>query len=79
VTFNVRSFAEDVVSAPARRRKPRRAPWRDLPAAELAAHLLETRQIADREWTHVRRQPRETRSAFIRRVLLGGMEPVEAP
>ena len=71
--------AEAVVAAPARRRKPRRASWRELPAAEMAAHLLETPTIGDRAWTDERRLPRETRTAFIRRVLLGETEPVEAP
>ena len=71
--------AEAVVAAPARRRKPRRAPWRELPAAEMAAHLLETPTIGDRVWTDERRLPRETRPAFIRRVLLGETAPVEDP
>jgi hypothetical protein len=46
-SFNARCFAEAVVPAPARRRKPRSAPWRELPAAEMAAHLLETPTIGD--------------------------------
>jgi ribonuclease HII len=71
--------AEPVVAAPARRRKPRRAPWRELPAAEMAAYLLETPTIGDRVWTDERRLPRETRPAFIRRVLLGETEPIEDP
>jgi ribonuclease HII len=71
--------AEPVVGAPARRRKPRRAPWRELPAAEMAAYLLETPTIGDRVWTDERRLPRETRPAFIRRVLLGETEPIEDP
>jgi ribonuclease HII len=78
-SFNARCLAEAVVPAPARRRKPRGAPWRELPAAEMAAHLLETPTIADRVWTDERRRPRETRSAFIRRVLLGQNESTEAP
>jgi ribonuclease HII len=78
-SFNARCFAEAVVPAPARRRKPRSAPWRGLPAAEMAAHLLETPTIGDRVWTDERRRPRETRSAFIRRVLLGETESTEAP
>jgi ribonuclease HII len=78
-SFNARCFAEAVVPAPARRRKPRSAPWRELPAAEMAAHLLETPTIGDRVWTDERRRPRETRSAFIRRVLLGETESTEAP
>lgn len=77
--FNARCFAEAVVPAPARRRKPRSAPWRELPAAEMAAHLLETPTIGDRVWTDERRRPRETRSAFIRRVLLGETEPTDDP
>ncbi len=79
LSFNARCFAEAVVAAPARRRKPRRASWRELPAAEMAAHLLETPTIGDRVWTDEPRLPRETRTAFIRRVLLGETEPVEAP
>jgi ribonuclease HII len=78
-SFNARCFAEAVVPAPARRRKPRSAPWRELPAAEMAAHLLVTPTIGDRVWTDERRRPRETRSAFIRRVLLGETESTEAP
>ena len=80
-TFNARGFAEPAVAvaAPARRRKPRRAPWRELPATEMAVHLLNTPTIFDRAWTDERRLPRETRPAFIRRVLLGETEPVEAP
>jgi ribonuclease HII len=79
MSFDARCFAEAVVDTPARRRKPRRAPWRDLPAAKMAAHLLETPTISDRVWTDKPRQPRETRTAFIRRVLLPETEPVEAP
>ena len=75
LSFNARFFAEAVAAAPApapaRRRKPRRAQWRELPAAEMAAHLLETPTISDRAWTDEPRLPRETRTAFIRRVLLG--------
>jgi hypothetical protein len=41
--------------------------------------LLETPTISDRVWTDEPRMPRETRTAFIRRVLLGETEPVEAP
>jgi ribonuclease HI len=52
-------------------RKPRKAPWRDLPPAEMAAHLLATPTIADGVWTSEPRLPRETRSDFVRRVLLG--------
>jgi hypothetical protein len=63
--------------APARRRTPRRASWRELPAAEMAAHLLETPTIGDRVWTDELRLPRETRTAFIRRVLLGEVEAAE--
>jgi hypothetical protein len=38
----------------------------------MATHLLETPTIVDRVWTNKPRLPRETRTAFIRRVLLGG-------
>jgi ribonuclease HII len=76
LTFNFRLLTEAVVvAAPAGARKPRRASWRDLPTAEMAAHLLETPTIADRAWTDEPRLPRETRTAFIRRVLLDETEP----
>jgi ribonuclease HI len=52
-------------------RKPRKASWRELPPAEMAAHLLATPTIADRVWTSEPRLPREKRSDFVRRVLLG--------
>ena len=79
LSFNARCLAEAVVAAPARRRKPRGASWRELRAAEKAAHLLETPTITDRVWTDKPRLPRETRTAFIRRILLDETEPVEAP
>ena len=52
-------------------RKPRKASWRELPPAEMAAHLLATPTISDRAWTSEPRLPGETRSDFVRRVLLG--------
>src|SRR5689334_10279789 len=52
---------------------PRKASWRKLPPAEMAAHLLATPTIADNVWTSEPRLPRETRSDFVRRVLLGEM------
>ena len=52
-------------------RKPRKASWRELPPAEMAAQLLATPTIADGVWTSEPRLPRETRSDFVRRVLLG--------
>ena len=52
-------------------RKPRKAFWRELPPAEMAAHLLATPTIADGVWTSEPRLPRETRSDFVRRILLG--------
>ena len=52
-------------------RKPRKASWRELPPAEMAAHLLATPTITDGAWTSEPRLPRETRSDFVRRVLLG--------
>jgi hypothetical protein len=61
----------------AQRRKARKASWRDLPAAEMAAHLLATPTISDRAWTDEPRLPRETREAFVRRVLLGQTRPME--
>ncbi len=77
LSFDAR-LAEEGVTAPACRRKPRHAPWRELPAKEMAAHLLETPTISDRAWTDEPRLPRETRTAFIGRVLLDETERVEA-
>lgn len=51
--------------------KPRQASWRELPPAEMAAHLLATPTISDAAWTSEPRLPRETRSDFVSRVLLG--------
>lgn len=81
LTFNFRRLTDDAVvaAAPAHRRQPRHAAWRELPAAEMAAHLLETPTIADRAWTDQPRLPRETRTAFIRRVLLRETERTDAP
>ena len=80
LSFKVSHLAEAAVAAaPASRRKPRRASWRELPAAEMAAHLLETPTISDRAWTDEPRLPRETRIAFIHRVLLHQVESVDAP
>lgn len=76
LSFNGCCSVEAVVAAPARRRKSRRASWRELPPAEMAAHLLETPTIGDRIWTDEPRLPRESRTAFIRRVLLDEKEPV---
>ena len=57
-------------------RKDRVASWRDLPPAEKAAHLLATPTITDAAWTSEPRLPREKRSDFVRRILLGGtLEP----
>jgi hypothetical protein len=53
------------------RRKSEKGSWRELPAREMAAHLLATPTINDRVWTEEARLPRESREAFIRRVLLG--------
>ncbi len=52
-------------------RKPRKASWRELPPAEMAAHLLATPTISDGAWTSEPRLAGEARSAFVRRVLLG--------
>ena len=52
-------------------RKSRVASWRALPPAEMAAHLLATPTIRDGAWTSEPRLPREKRSDFVRRVLLG--------
>src|SRR6266536_456717 len=52
-------------------RKARKASWRELPPAEMAAHLLATPTIGDGVWTSEPRLPREKRSDFVRRVLLG--------
>jgi hypothetical protein len=66
-----------VVEVAPTRRKARTASWRDLPAAGMGAHLLATPTIPDRVWTDEPRLPRETREAFVRRVLLGETAPVK--
>jgi len=71
LSFNARRLAELAVGVSAPRRKPRRASLRELPAADMAARLLATPTIGDRVWTNEPRLPRETRTAFIRRILLG--------
>ena len=58
-------------------RKPRKASWRELPPTEMAAHLLATPTINDGAWTSEPRLPRENRSDFVRRVLLGEMPESE--
>ena len=52
-------------------RKSRVVSWRELPPAEMAAHLLATPTITDGAWTSEPRLPREKRSDFVRRILLG--------
>src|SRR5687768_13702077 len=52
-------------------RKSRVASWRELPPADMAAHLLATPTITDGAWTSKPRLPGEKRSDFVRRVLLG--------
>jgi ribonuclease HI len=59
-------------------RKPRKAPWRELPPAQMAAHLLATPTISDAAWTSEPRLSGEARSDFVRRVLLGET-PESAP
>ena len=52
-------------------RKSRVVSWRELPPAGMAAHLLATPTITDAAWTSEPRLPREKRSDFVRRILLG--------
>src|SRR3954467_10370843 len=52
-------------------KKSREVSWRELPPAGMAAHLLATPTITDGAWTSEPRLPGETRSDFVRRVLLG--------
>ena len=52
-------------------RQSRVVSWRELPPAEKAAHLLATPTITDAAWTSKPRLPREKRSDFVRRILLG--------
>src|SRR3954452_8795257 len=54
-----------------RPRKSRVVSWRELPPAGMAAHLLATPTITDAAWTSEPRLPREKRSDFVRRILLG--------
>jgi ribonuclease HII len=75
LSLSVRCFTGAAVVA-ARPPKPRRTSWRQLPVGEMASHLLETPTINDRAWTDEPRLRGETRTAFIRRVLLGETKPV---
>src|SRR4051794_11165191 len=52
-------------------RKSRVVSWRELTPAAMAAHLLATPTITDGAWTSEPRLPREKRSDFVRRILLG--------
>src|SRR3954467_15115697 len=58
-------------------KKSREVSWRELPPAGMAAHLLATPTITDGAWTSEPRLPREKRSDFVRRVLLGETPLVE--
>jgi ribonuclease HII len=80
MSFSPSRFAATVTVTPASlsRRKSSRAAWRELPAKDMAAHLLATPTIADRAWTDEVRFSDENRSAFIRRVLLGETGLIEA-
>jgi hypothetical protein len=60
-------------------RKPRKASWRELPPAEMAAHLLATPTIADGVWTSEPRLPRETRSDFVRFAAYAASSVRESP
>jgi ribonuclease HI len=51
--------------------KVKKPAWKDLPPAEMAAHLLARPTVADRTWTDEQRLKGEKRDAFIRRILLG--------
>jgi len=67
-----KAFPPETASSAKSARKPKApAAWRSLPPAELAAHLLATRTIADFAWTTEPRLPRENRESFIRRIVLG--------
>src|SRR3954451_12776644 len=52
-------------------RKSRVVSWRELPPTGMAAHLLATPTITDGAWASEPRLPREKRSDFVRRILLG--------
>ncbi len=69
--------APESAPAPAESPAPKKsrrkgAGWRQLPPAEMAAHLLATVTICDAAWTDAPRLKGESRTAFIRRQLLGG-------
>ena len=69
--------AEALNADPAGAAKPHHALWRELPPAEMAAHLIGTPTIADRAWTDKPRLPRETRIEFINKILLSKSAPAE--
>jgi|SRR5215216_4357679 len=64
--------SEPSESKPKPKSKAKKPAWKDLPPAEMAAHLLATPTLADRTWTDEQRLKGEKRDAFIRRILLGG-------
>lgn len=59
--------------------KAKKPAWKDLPPAEMAAHLLATPTLADRTWTKEQRLTGERRDAFIRRILLGETAEILPP
>jgi ribonuclease HI len=59
--------------------KAKKAAWKNLPPAEMAAHLLATPTLADRTWTEEQRLTGEKRDAFIRRILLGETTEIIRP
>ncbi len=80
MSFNIGCSTDDDVAADVltvRPEKPGRATLRELPTKELARYLLETPTISDGLWTDERRLPRETRTAFIHRLLLGETNGVD--
>jgi ribonuclease HI len=58
-------------SKPKSKATAKKPAWKDLPPAEMAAHLFATPTLADRTWTDEQRLKGEKRDAFIRRILLG--------
>jgi ribonuclease HI len=67
-----KAFGPKTAPAPSESKSKAKKPaWKDLPPAEMAAHLLATPTLADRTWTDEQRLKSEKRDAFIRRILLG--------
>ncbi len=66
-----KAAAKAAVPAPEKKAPKADPSWKTGSESDMAAHLLSHKTIPDRSWSHAVRLPKETRDAFIRRILLG--------